>query len=53
LLFRIAEAAEEWISSDEGMRASRVTPPPRHVFVPGPPPVGERRSPVVAQRYAG
>jgi hypothetical protein len=53
LLFRIAEAAEEWISSDEGMRASRVTPPPRHVFMAGPPPVGMRRTPVVAQRFVG
>jgi hypothetical protein len=52
LLFRIAEAAEEWISSDEGMRASRVTPPPRQVFMPGPPPVGMRRSPI-AQRAFG
>jgi hypothetical protein len=53
VLYRIAEAAEEWLSSDEGMRASRVTPPPRHVFMPGPPPVGARRVPVVAQRFAG
>src|ERR1700733_4778449 len=53
LLFRIAEAAEEWISSDEGMRASRATPPPRHVFMPGPPPVGARRSPAFLQRANG
>lgn len=38
LLLRIAEYAEEWISSDEGMRMSRPTPPPRQVFVQGPPP---------------
>jgi hypothetical protein len=49
LLFRIAEPAEEWMSSDEGMRSARVTPPPRQQFVPGPPPVGTRRSPVFAQ----
>ena len=49
LLFRIAEPAEEWISSDEGMRAARATPPPRQKFAPGPPPVGQRRAPVFAQ----
>lgn len=38
LLLRIAEYAEEWISSDEGMRMSLPTPPPRQVFVQGPPP---------------
>ncbi|MBV8370667.1 MAG: hypothetical protein JO036_17280 [Candidatus Eremiobacteraeota bacterium] len=53
LLYRIAESAEEWISSDEGMRASRVTPPPRQVFMPGPPMSGSRRSPVFAQRVVG
>lgn len=47
LLFRIAEYAEEWISSEEGMRMSRPTPPPRNVYVQGPPPVGTRRSPVI------
>jgi hypothetical protein len=30
-LYPIAEAAEEWISSDEGMRISRPTPPARNV----------------------
>ncbi|MFZ0032164.1 MAG: hypothetical protein WAK84_09865 [Candidatus Cybelea sp.] len=49
LLFRIAEPAEEWISSDEGMRAARVTPPPRPRFVPGAPPGGTRRSPIFAR----
>ncbi|MGB6601575.1 MAG: hypothetical protein WBE77_10890, partial [Candidatus Cybelea sp.] len=49
LLFRIAEPAEEWISSDEGMRAARVTPPPRPRFVPGAPPGGGRRSPIFAR----
>jgi hypothetical protein len=53
LLFRIAESAEEWISSDEGMRAARVTPPPRQVFMPGPPPAGVRRTPVFAQSAFG
>jgi hypothetical protein len=46
LLFRIAEYAEEWISSEEGMRISRPTPPPRNVYQPGPPPKGNRRDPV-------
>lgn len=46
LLYRIAESAEEWISSEEGMRLSRPTPPPRNIYVPGPPPVGFRRTPV-------
>lgn len=47
LLFRIAEYAEEWISSEKGMRMSRPTPPPRNVYVPGAPPNGVRRDPVV------
>jgi hypothetical protein len=46
LLQRIAEYAEEWISSEEGMRMSRPTPPPRNVYVPGAPPSGVRRDPV-------
>jgi hypothetical protein len=46
LLYRIAEPAEEWISSEEGMRLTRPTPPPRGVYMPGPPPSGIRRSPV-------
>jgi hypothetical protein len=46
LLFRIAEAAEEWISSEEGLRASRVTPPPRQRFLPSGPPAGRLRTPV-------
>jgi hypothetical protein len=32
-LYQIAEDAEEWISSAEGMRLSRPTPPPRNVYV--------------------
>jgi hypothetical protein len=35
LLLRIAEFTEEWISSEEGMRMSRPTPPPRQVYMPG------------------
>lgn len=31
-LYQIAESAEEWISSDEGLRISRPTPPPRDVY---------------------
>ena len=46
LLYRIAEYAEEWISSEEGMRLSRPTPPPRNVYLQGPPPAGVRRDPV-------
>ncbi len=46
LLYRIAEASEEWISSEEGMRISRPTPPPRQVYMQGPPPSGARRDPV-------
>jgi hypothetical protein len=49
LLFRIAEYSEEWISSEEGMRISRPTPPPRNVYQPGPPPRGTRRDPVFAR----
>jgi hypothetical protein len=45
-LYPIAEAAEEWLSSDEGMRLSRPTPPARNVYQPGPPPIGSRRDPV-------
>lgn len=47
LLYQIAEAAEEWISSEEGLRLSRPTPPPRNVYAAGPPPAGARRDPVV------
>jgi hypothetical protein len=49
LLFRIAEYSEEWISSEEGMRLSRPTPPPRNIYQPGPPPLGSRRDPVFAR----
>jgi len=49
LLLRIAEYAEEWISSEEGMRMSRPTPPPRQVYMQGPPPSGARRQPVVGR----
>jgi hypothetical protein len=49
LLYRIAEASEEWISSEEGMRLSRPTPPPRNIYQPGPPPSGARRDPVFAR----
>jgi len=49
LLYRIAEYSEEWISSEEGMRFSRPTPPPRSIYQPGPPPRGTRRDPVFAR----
>jgi hypothetical protein len=53
LLYRIAEYTEEWISSEEGMRLSRPTPPPRNVYVQGAPPAGIRRQPVVARSRIG
>ncbi|MCY7323295.1 MAG: hypothetical protein LH660_16200, partial [Phormidesmis sp. CAN_BIN36] len=49
LLYRIAESAEEWISSEEGMRISRPTPPPRQVYMQGSPPIGARRDPIVGR----
>lgn len=49
LLSRIAEAAEEWVSSEEGMRLTRPTPPPRGVYQPGAPPAGIRRDPVFSR----
>lgn len=49
LLYRIAESAEEWLSSEEGMTMSRPTPPPRGVYMPGPPPAGMRRSSVYSR----
>jgi len=49
LLYRIAEYAEEWISSDQGMRVSNPTPPSRNIYQPGPPPAGRRRDPVFAR----
>jgi len=48
-LYQIAEQAEEWISSEEGMRLSRPTPPARNVYVQGAPPHGTRRDPVFAR----
>ena len=46
LLYRIAEPAEEWISSEEGMRMTRPTPPPRDVYASSRPVGGVRRNPV-------
>jgi hypothetical protein len=34
----IVGPAEEWITSKEGMRISRPTPPSRNLYMPGPPP---------------
>jgi hypothetical protein len=49
-LNQIAEASEEWISSEEGMRLTRPTPPARNVYMHGPPPLGgPRRDPVFAR----
>jgi len=47
LLFRIGDYAEEWISSAEGMRLSRATPPPRQVFASSTPPYARRSAPPV------
>jgi hypothetical protein len=49
LLYRIAESSEEWISSEEGMRISSPTPPPRNVYQSGPPPSSARRDPLFAR----
>jgi hypothetical protein len=48
----IAEPAEEWLSSSEGIRMSRPTPPARNVYLQGPPPTafGPTRLPVIRQR---
>ncbi|WP_068818584.1 hypothetical protein [Phormidesmis priestleyi] len=46
LLYRIAEYSEEWLSSTEGMQMNRPTPPPRQVYMQGPPPSGAGRDPV-------
>jgi hypothetical protein len=46
LLYRIAEYAEEWLSSTEGMHMNRPTPPPRQVYMQGPPPSSGRPDPV-------
>ncbi|MBU7587367.1 MAG: hypothetical protein KAF91_31815 [Nostoc sp. TH1S01] len=46
LLYRIAEYSEEWLSSVEGMQMNRPSPPPRQVYMQGPPPSGVRRDPV-------
>ncbi len=46
LLYRIAEYSEEWLSSVEGMQMNRPTPPPRQVYMQGPPPSGGRPDPV-------
>ena len=54
LLLRIAEYAEEWISSEEGMHISRPTPPPRQIYHQGPPPSsGLRHSDPIFQRASG
>lgn len=46
-LYQIAESAEEWISSEEGLRLTRPTPPPRHVYQQGPPVRGGMRQPII------
>jgi hypothetical protein len=42
MLFRVAESAEEWISSLEGLQSGTVTSPPRHVFARRPSPLSAR-----------
>jgi hypothetical protein len=37
-LYQIGETAEEWISSEHGLRMTRPTPPPRGVYQGAPPP---------------
>jgi hypothetical protein len=49
LLYRIAEYSEEWLSSTEGMQMNRPTPPPRQVYMQGPPPSGVRPDLVVGR----
>jgi hypothetical protein len=39
-LYAIGETAEEWISSEHGLRMTRPTPPPRGVYRPDLPPTG-------------
>jgi hypothetical protein len=46
LLYRIAEYSEEWLSSVEGMQMNRPSPPPRQVYMQGPPPSSARPDPV-------
>jgi hypothetical protein len=51
-LYPIAEAAEEWLSSEEGMRVSKPTPPARNVYQSGPPVVGSRhRDPIFGRSH--
>jgi hypothetical protein len=45
-LSKISTHAETWLSAHEGMRMTRPTPPPRNVYVSGPPPSGRRRDPI-------
>jgi hypothetical protein len=50
-LHPIAEAAEEWLASDQGMRLSRPTPPARNVYQAGPPPAtSSHRDPISGRR---
>lgn len=46
LLYRIAEYSEEWLSSVEGMQMNRPSPPPRQVYMQGPPSSSARPDPV-------
>jgi hypothetical protein len=48
-LGKIGTRAETWLSAHESMQTTRPTPPPRNVYVPGPPPSGRRRDPVFAR----
>jgi hypothetical protein len=46
-LYRIAETAEDWLSSEHGLRTSRPTPPARNVYRQGPPPAPGRGRPAM------
>lgn len=51
LLLRVAEYAEEWMASEEGMLLSSPTPPPRQVFAQEDMPIGStRHTPLLSYR---
>ncbi len=51
LLLRVAEYAEEWMASEEGMLLSNPTPPPRQVFAQEDMPIGStRHTPLLSYR---
>lgn len=53
LLLRVAEYAEEWMASEEGMLLSSPTPPPRQVFAQEDMPIGStRHTPLLSYRQS-